>query len=169
MRISNAIMAIAAAMFISFSIGAAPASAGNDKFLGVWEVTVQPMGAPFTVPNIAANTADGRIVNSDPTFGAGHGLWEKIGNRKYAVSLTHIIDASLSPFPAPPGQPFVRVTVEGVTKVKKDGQTASGTFVTTFSDLTGAPIGSFEGDVSFSRYKIAPDLLTLSEYFTAAR
>lgn len=139
----------------------APSATAADKsFVGAWEVIVSPDFAPFTIPTNATVTSDETIISADPTFGSGHGIWEKVGSNKFAVSFTHIFDAALSPFPATQG-PHAQLTVSGLVTIDASGEMGTGPFITVFRELSGSEIGSFTGIVSMSKYSIPSEILSL--------
>ncbi len=112
-----------------------PAEAGHEQngIVGAWTVEGQPDGAPPFL-NTVTNHIDRTVVNADPLFGTGHGVWERIGKRKFAVKFVTIT----SPFH--PLLPNTIITVEGEVKLAKSRDSASGDFETTFTDLNGNPI-----------------------------
>ena len=145
-----------------------PALAGSNKLSGAWSITVIPDGAPFTIPNVATMTSDGLVNNSDPTFGAGHGVWEKVGPGSYAISFLHIVDASLSPVP-PVNGANVFITVDGLLTINRGGDLATGPTQTTFRDSDGNILVQIDGTVELARYSLSQDVSLFGEYFMTNR
>ncbi|NNC36939.1 MAG: hypothetical protein EX271_00125 [Acidimicrobiales bacterium] len=155
--------AVIAICILSSAASTPTAFAADKSFVGAWEVNVSPDGFPFTIPTNSTVTSDNTIISADPTFGSGHGVWEKVGNNKFAVSFTHIFNASLSPCSADAG-PFEELTVNGVVTVDSTGETASGPFLTVYKELSGTILCAFGGDVSMTRYNVDYDIIsTLDE------
>ena len=121
----------------------------KNSLVGSWVVVGTPnTGAPpFT--NLGTIHKDGTIVNSDPDFGGGHGVWKRVGDRKYAVRFLTLVPGTSPFFP-----PYSLITVKGVITVGKGGDTASGPFFTTFEDPNGNLLFTSEGTVDFTRIKL---------------
>lgn len=126
----------------------ADARPGQQGIVGAWIVDGQPDGGPaFT--NIGTLHRDGTTANADPVFGPGHGVWQRIGPRRYAVRFITIV----SPFN--PVLPNTIITVNGELKLDKSRNTAAGSFETTFTDLNGNPVMPLStGTVNFTRIAI---------------
>ena len=122
----------------------------RNSFVGSWTVvgSPNPPGSP-TFSNLGTIHRDGTIVNSDPAFGGGHGVWKRAGARKYKVKFLTLV---------PPNDPFFPpnavITVTGVITLDRGGDTASGPFHTTFEDENGNLLFASEGTVAFTRIKL---------------
>ena len=126
----------------------AEAGPGHKGIVGAWIVDGQPDGGPaFT--NIGTLHRDGTTANADPVFGPGHGVWQRVGPRRFAVRFITIV----SPFN--PVLPNTIITVNGELKLDKSRNTATGSFETTFTDLNGNPVMPVStGTVEFTRITI---------------
>ena len=126
----------------------AEARHGYQGIVGAWIVEGQPDGAPpFT--NVGTINRDGTTANADPLFGAGHGAWERIGPRRFAVRFVTIT----SPFN--PVLPNTVITVNGELRLRWSRDSATGTFETTFTDLNGNPVmPPSTGTVEFTRITV---------------
>ena len=127
---------------------AAESRHGHQGIVGAWIVDGQPDGGPaFT--NIGTFHRDGTTANADPVFGPGHGVWQRVGPRRFAVRFITIV----SPFN--PVLPNTIITVNGQLKLDKSRNTATGSFETTFTDLDGNPVMPVStGTVEFTRITI---------------
>jgi hypothetical protein len=122
-------------------------TAGQKSLVGSWIVDVTPdQPGPPPLTNIATNTSDGLVLNTDPEFGTGHGIWTKTGPRQFAVKFIHLV---------PVGSQFGAgtVTVTSAVTANKDGDTATGPFTTVFD--TTALQATVTGTVVLTR--ITPD------------
>src|SRR5262245_25864252 len=141
---------VALALSACLSAVYAPESvAGQKSLIGAWivDVTFDQPGPP-PVRNIVSAGPDGLNINYDPEFGAGHGLWKKIGSREYAIKFLTLIA---------PGHPFFgegTITVTATLTLDKDGNTATGPFTTVF-DTTLNPI-TVTGTVVQTRITFGP-------------
>ena len=126
----------------------AEARHGYPGIVGAWVVDGQPDGAP-AFRNIGTLHRDGTTSNADPLFGSGHGVWERIGPRRFAVRFVTIT----SPFN--PVLPNTVITVNGELRLRPNRDSARGTFETTFTDLGGNPImPPSTGTVRFTRITV---------------
>ena len=71
------------------------AIANPNSIVGSWIVDVTPVGEDVPPPfqNLGTFTQDGGNINSDPSFGGGHGLWKRVSHRKFAVIFKTIVPA----------------------------------------------------------------------------
>ena len=140
-----AIVSLLLMMWVLASPETAEARPGHHGIVGAWIIDGQPDGAPpFT--NVGTLHRDGTTANADPLFGSGHGVWERIGKRRFAVRFITIT----SPFN--PILPNTVITVNGELKLGPSRDTATGTFETTFTDLNGNPVmPASTGTVNFTR------------------
>lgn len=127
---------------------AAEARQGHQGIVGAWIVDGQPDGGPaFT--NIGTLHRDGTTANADPVFGPGHGVWKRVGPRRFAVRFITIV----SPFN--PVLPNTIITVNGELTLDRSRKTATGSFETSFTDLNGNPVMPVStGTVKFTRITI---------------
>ncbi len=143
---------IAAALTILIG-GMSPQDAHADhrrnSFVGSWTVvgSPNPPGSPMFI-NLGSIHRDGTVVNSDPVFGGGHGVWKRIGGRSFEVKFLTLV---------PPNNPFVPpnalITVTGVVTLERGGNMASGNFETTFEDENGNLLLTTDGTVTFTRIR----------------
>lgn len=141
----TSLMLLTLAVAIPETAEARPAHQG---IVGAWIVDGQPAGAP-AFRNIGTMHRDGTTANADPLFGPGHGVWQRIGMRRYAVRFVTIV----SPFN--PVLPNTIITVNGELTLDKSRNTATGSFETTFTDLNGNPVmPPSTGTVNFTRITI---------------
>ena len=127
----------------------------GNTFAGSWFVNGTADGGvvpPFT--NVATITRDGAIINTDPSFGTGHGLLKRVGHRKVSVKFVTLIPTDDPGFP-----PGTFLTVTGRIAVSKDGASASGPFLSVFEhpDPDIGKLFSFTGTVEFERITIDGD------------
>ncbi len=142
----TAVFALVAAIFIG-AMAPQQAFADHQKrtIVGSWMVSGTPdFGDPFE--NIGSFHRDGTVVNSDPVFGGGHGVWERVGPRRYEVRFLTLV---------PPNNPFfapnVVIEVRGVVRLHRGGKTASAPFVTTFTDPNGNLLLTTTGRIELTR------------------
>jgi hypothetical protein len=77
-----AILMVTAVLTMLFGTLHPPYALADDtSIVGSWVVQVfsNPPGPP-PLKNLVTSTRDGGTINYDPTFGAGHGVWKKVGN-----------------------------------------------------------------------------------------
>src|SRR5882724_4644210 len=128
-RPTVAIIVLASTLLLS-ALTPVGATAGQESLVGSWivDVTFDQPGPP-PVRDLATNTSDGLVLNTDPEFGSGNGIWTKTGPREFAVKFMHLV---------PVGSQFGAgtVTVTSTVTVDKDGDTATGPFTTVFDTTT---------------------------------
>ena len=91
-------------------------------FVGSWVVNLESDAfPPFT--NLSSVIKDGIVINTDPVFGTGHGVWKRIGKSEFSVKFIHQVPPDDPAFPV--GTSLV-VTAELV--ISKGGSSGSGTF-----------------------------------------
>ena len=135
-------------MFALATPEAAEARPAHQGIVGAWIVDGQPDGAP-PFRNIGTLHRDGTTTNADPVFGPGHGVWERIGVRRYAVRFVTIV----SPFN--PVLPDTIIIVNGELTLDASRNTATGSFETVFTDQNGNPVMPVStGTVKFTRIAI---------------
>jgi hypothetical protein len=137
-------LAAAGLLLASFATGAAAQPAGDPqastRLAGSYVLTITPepgSGVP-AFPSVAVITADGRIVNFDPSQGVGGiGMGEvrRSGGRSYDVSFTG--------FTA--GPPFGRFTVNSTVEPVAGG--FAGPFRTTITAPDGQVVFTVQGQV----------------------
>lgn len=139
MSLKNALTSIpAAALAMALFAWSLPLTANAQEMafglVGSWTIAGQPDGPSPGFVNVFTSGRDGTMINTDPLFGTGHGVWSRTGKRTYAVRFVTLT----SPFN--PVFPDTVITVIGQLRLDPSGQTAAGTFETTFTDLNGNPI-----------------------------
>jgi hypothetical protein len=130
----------------------------TDSIVGSWVVQVFPNPpAPPPMPNMPHNknlftcTADGGSLNSDPTFGTGHGVWKKVAPRTFAVKFLTLIPPGFDP-PYPP-EALATTSSEPLT-LNLHGDEIRGPFkVVLTHPVTGQELLSFDGTVVLTRIK----------------
>lgn len=128
----------------------AVADRGKRTFVGSWIVDVSPnLPGPLPFKNLATIGREGTIVNSDPDFGGGHGVWARTGRRHFATKFLTLIPPDDPSFP-----PNTTITVVGNVTLDHGGNTAGGPFVTEFSDADGNVFFAFDGEVEFTRISL---------------
>ncbi len=115
-------------------------------FVGSWVVSGVADGdvvPPFT--NVSTVNRDGSLINSDPDFGTGVGVWRRIGPNLFVGKFITMIpdDAGF-----PPG---ASLTVESIVTVADGSGTASGPYLTVIEHPNIGELLSFTGTVSFDR------------------
>lgn len=123
------------------------------SIVGSWVVQVfpnPPGPAPFK--NLSTLTNDGGNLNSDPSFGGGHGAWKKVGHRKFAVKFLHFVPPGFEPnFPL---ETIITVSSDFLT-LNKEGDKLRGPFQTVFTHpTTGEELASFDGTVVLTRITV---------------
>jgi hypothetical protein len=119
--------------------------AAERSLVGSWIIHVMP-DQPDLPPgrNIGTFTSDRTMINTDPEFGTGYGIWKKTGPREFAVKFLTLVPAG---HPAGEGT----TTVTSPVTVDKDGDTATGAF-TTVVDAANVQ-ATFTGTVVLTRIK----------------
>jgi hypothetical protein len=119
--------------------------AAERSLVGSWIIHVMP-DQPDLPPgrNIGTFTSDRTMINTDPEFGTGYGIWKKTGPREFAVKFLTLVPAG---HPAGEGT----TTVTSPVTVDKDGDTATGPF-TTVVDAANVQ-ATFTGTVVLTRIK----------------
>ena len=115
-------------------------------FVGAWVVSGVADGdviPPFT--NVSTVNRDGSLVNSDPDFGTGVGVWRRIGPNLFVGKFVTIVpdDAGF-----PPG---ALLTVESTVTVADGSGSATGPYVSVIEHPDIGELLSFTGTVSFDR------------------
>ena len=120
-----------------------------DPIVGSWivEVTPNPPG-PLPFKNLVTTTEDGGDINSDPTFGGGHGLWKKVGPKTYAIKFLTIVPPGFDP-PFPP-ETILTVSSEALI-LNLQGDEMKGSFKTVFTPPNGQTQFLFDGMVKLNR------------------
>ena len=123
---------------------------GADAIVGSWIVQVfpNPPGPP-PFKNLGTFTEDGGNINSDPSFGGGHGLWKKVAPRTFAIKFLTIVPPGFDPpFPS---ETIITVTSDALI-LNLQGDELRGAFNTIITPPTGQP-SSFDGTVVLTRIK----------------
>ena len=142
---TTAVFALATVILLGTMAPRAAFADHQRTIVGSWMVSGTPdVGAPFV--NIGTFHRDGTVVNSDPVFGGGHGVWKRVGPRKYEVRFLSLV---------PPNNPFfapnVVIEVRGVVRLNRRGKKASAPFVTTFTDPNGNLLMTSTGRIELTR------------------
>jgi hypothetical protein len=127
-----------------------PADSVTDQksVVGSWIVNVMPdQPGPPPATNMATLISGGTIVNTDPEFGTGHGIWKKTGPWEFAVKFLHLVPAG-----HPVGEGTLTVTATGT--VDKEGNTQTARFTTVF-DTTNFQ-ATVTGTVVLTRITFGP-------------
>ena len=119
---------------------------GGAGFVGSWIVSGVADGGvipPFT--KVATVNRDGSLINSDPAFGTGIGVWRRIGRSRFVCTFVTMIpdDAGFTPGSS--------MTVVGKLTVAAGGGSASGPYRTVIEHPNIGEILSFTGTLSFDR------------------
>ncbi len=142
-----------------FLIGAASAHNADDvkrhgkSLVGSWIVSVTADGdvvPPFT--NLTAITRDGAVINSDPSFATGVGVWKHAQRRQFSVRFLHLVPLDDPDFP-----PGTSITVTSRVTVNNDGASASGPFLAVFENPAIGEFFRFTGTAAFERITIHDD------------
>jgi hypothetical protein len=148
-----AILIVTAALAMLFGTLHSPHTLADDtSIVGSWVVQVfpDPPGPP-PFKNPVTSTRDGGSINYDPTFGAGHGVWKKVGDKTYATKFLTLVPPGFDP----PFPPETTSTVTGSLTLNKQGDELTGPFQTVFTHpTTGEEIASFTGTVVLTRITI---------------
>ena len=146
----------------SGNLTVALASNNNDDegaLVGSWRATFTPIaGNPVQFPPIPALftfTSDGTLVETDggslvpfmDTFGSpGHGVWRKIGNRKYEMkNIILVVNSDMTL--------FLTGTIRLTVRVSADGNSFQGSGTFSFLDENGVDFGSGPENISGKRIK----------------
>jgi hypothetical protein len=122
--------------------------AADAELVGSWVVTVQLDGGPAFV-NFTTVAPGGVLTNTAPNAALGHGAWEGVDDRSYAVIFVHPVYDTDGAFQ---GQATVRSTVV----VDPGGDAFAGPFVNEVTDAAGNVMASLSGTVSARRIAVEP-------------
>jgi hypothetical protein len=151
MKIKRILWAAVIGVSVMCSVVVVQSDAANahKPLVGSWTVKVMPAVGPPSV-NIATFTADGGVIQTttDPGAASGLGVWDKIGNRQYA--LTFVILSQ------DPSLPFQSVKVRATFNLDADGDTAAGPFIADFLDASGNVLFSMDGTIEAARIQVEP-------------
>ena len=124
-----------------------------DPIVGSWIVEVSPNPpGPSPFKNLGTFTEDGCNINSDPSFGGGHGLWKKVGPRTYAIKFLTIVPPGFDP-PFPP-EAILTVSSEALI-LNLQGDEMKGSFKSLFTPPNGQTQFLFDGTVKLNRITFA--------------
>ena len=148
-----------------FGPGVTPARADEDeaRVLGSWKVTVTPTSPPVPgFSSLMTFTPGGGLIETrrlavTPVPGLipalletpGHGAWEKIGRRTYAVSFTFLLQDPAS------GNEVGTDTIRWTATIGDDGETISGPWKSSVV-IVGGPQIDFAGTIAGARMKVIP-------------
>jgi len=127
------------------------AIANDNSIVGSWIVHIlpNPPGPPGPIRNLATFTKDGGTINSDPSFGGGHGVWEMVGSRTFAVKFLTLVPPGFDP-PFPP-ESTITVTADALI-LDREGDELTGPFLVVITHpLTGQQLFSYDGTVILTR------------------
>jgi hypothetical protein len=148
-----AILIVTAVLTMLFGTLHPPYALADDtSIVGSWVVQVfpNPPGPP-PFKNLVTSTRDGGNINYDPTLGAGHGVWKKVGNRMFAVKFLTLFPPGFDP----PFPPETTSTVSALLTLNETGDEGTGPFQTVITHpTTGEEIASFTGTVVVTRITI---------------
>lgn len=148
MKIRPVVAMIALASIVLLgALEPAGATAQEKGFVGSWIVDIVPdQPGPPPVKNLATFTRDGLVINTDPEFGGGHGIWKKVG-REISVKILTLV---------PAGHPFGEgtITATATGPLDKGGNPAPARFTTVF-DTTNFQ-ATVTGTVVLTRIKLGP-------------
>ena len=121
-----------------------------DSIVGSWVVQVFPNSpGPPPLKNLFTCTEDGSAINTDPTFGTGHGIWQKLAPRTFAVKFLILVPPGFDP--PYPLESIITVSSESLT-LNLQGDEITGPFKTVITHpITGEQLLSFDGTVTLSR------------------
>jgi hypothetical protein len=148
-----AILIVTAVLTMLFGTLHPPHALADDtSIVGSWVVQAfpDPPGSP-SIKNLVTATKDGGNINYDPTFGAGHGVWKKVGNRMFAVKFLTLVPPGFDP----PFPPETTSTVSALLTLNETGDEGTGPFQNVFThSTTGEEIASLTGTVVVTRITI---------------
>lgn len=148
-----AILSVTAVLTMLFGTLHPPYALADDtSIVGSWVVQVfpNPPGPP-PFKNLVTSTRDGGNINYDPTLGAGHGVWKKVGNRMFAAKFLTLFPPGFDP----PFPPETTSTVSALLTLNETGDEGTGPFQTVITHpTTGEEIASFTGTVVVTRITI---------------
>jgi len=121
-----------------------------DSIVGSWVVQVFPNSpGPPPLKNLFTCTEDGSAINTDPTFGTGHGIWQKLAPRTFAVKFLILVPPGFDP--PYPLESIITVSSESLT-LNLQGDEITGPFKTVITHpITGEQLFSFDGTVTLNR------------------
>jgi hypothetical protein len=124
-----------------------------DPIVGSWIVEVSPNPpGPSPFKNLGTFTEDGGNINSDPSFGGGHGLWKKVGPRTYAIKLLTIVPPNFDPpFPS---ESILTVSSDALM-LNLQGDELKGSFKSFLTPPNGQTQFLFDGTVKLNRITLA--------------
>ncbi len=93
---------------------------------------------PFT--NVNTFTKDGAVINTDPTFGTGHGAWKPIGHGRVSIKFITLVPPNNPDFP-----PGSFLTSTGTLHVGHGGASPTGTFLSVFAHPEFGELFRFTG------------------------
>ena len=145
---SKTTVLVSLCLFFVIGSPAAHAKNGTKVLAGTWEISGNPEPTcgvgPFV--NLASITGDGAMINVDPVIGTGVGEVHRLGGKKFGVGFFGFINN---------GTVILRYEVKGRLTLINAGE-ANGTFTTTISDPSGAPLCAYNGTLAATR--LVPDL-----------
>ena len=162
MRISKfnrllSILTLAGILIVSVgAVGSHDAHADGSRgksIVGSWIVAVTPdpdvVGVPPPFTDMITLIGDGTLINSDPVFRTGHGVWERVRHGKFSIKFIHLI------YDDPDLLSGTSLTITAEIKVSKSGDTASGPFEAVFEHPDfGGEFFRFPGTAAFERITI---------------
>lgn len=129
----------------------ANANNGWRTLVGSWFVEVTPgPGGPPPFANLATLNWPGTIITSDPVFGAGHGVWKRVGPGEFDIKFVTLIPAN-NPAGLPPNS---ILTVTATMTVDDSGDEASGISTGVFTDSAGNVLAVSAGPTTFTRIEL---------------
>jgi len=133
----------------------------SDRLEGSWLVTVTPNGAPPFKGLITFNNGGGLIASAQgdillnpppgvpPVATAGHGVWEKTGNRRYAFTFRQLLYGSDGSYQG-------EVKIRHKVTLSVQGNRWSGQLQSEYFDADGNVVFSGSGMEQATRIEVEP-------------
>ncbi len=151
------LIGIVAVLASLFAVQSAPPTAGGDgqHLEGSWVVSAVanlPVLPPPHLTALLTFTADGSAVGTPAlafVVSNAHGVWQRLGNRSFAVTLVYLRRDSAGEFI---GTSKVRSTLT----LDETSARAAGRYEISVFDLGGNPVGGFGGTFELTRIQSEP-------------
>ena len=126
----------------------------KNKLVGSWQAVVTPTSIPIPAfPGMLTFTSDGGVIETDAgppntkLFTAGHGEWERIQDRQYAISYVQLRYDETGKF-----EGFIKVRITANFNDKMDE--FNGQLAVEVTDPNSVVLLSGKGDVKAKRMKV---------------
>ena len=114
-------------------------------FVGSWVINGESDAfPPFT--NLSSVIKDGILINTDPVFETGHGVWKRIGKGAFSFRFLHQVPPDDPAFPV-----GTSLVVTGEMVISQDGSSGSGPFRILFTNPDFGELLSTTGTVTAER------------------